>query len=126
VIISFAPFICNLHERRALVIRSTHTNRLYADDTTVYSSSNSLALLCKYLQRYLIAPALWCRDWKVTINAMKSKAILISKERDPLLVPLTFNGVKIPWSSQAEYFKRNIWKSLSTINLPGCLTWTNQ
>jgi hypothetical protein len=76
---------------------------LYADDTTVYSSSKSPALLCKHLQRYLDALAVWCRDWKVTINAMKSKAILISKKRVPLLVPLTFNGVKIPWCSQAKY-----------------------
>jgi hypothetical protein len=60
---------------------------LYADDTTVYSSSKSPALLCKHLQRYLDTLTVWCRDWKVTINAMKSKAILISKKRVPCWCP---------------------------------------
>jgi hypothetical protein len=71
-------------------------------------SSESPALLCKQPQRYFDALADWYRNWKVFINAMKNKALLITKKRVSLLVPLTFDGVTIP------YLKRNTWESSLT------------
>jgi hypothetical protein len=59
----------------------------YADNTTLYPSSKSPTLLCKHLQCYLDALALWCRVWKVTINVMKSKAILISRNASLCVCP---------------------------------------
>jgi hypothetical protein len=68
-----------------------------------YSLSKSPALLYNHLQRYLNAPADWCRYQKVSINAMKIKALLVNKKCVPLLAPLTFDSVKIPCCSQAKY-----------------------
>jgi hypothetical protein len=67
----------------------------YADDTTVYSASKSPALLFKHLQRYLEALADRCLNWKVSINAMKSKALLSTEKRVALPESLSFDGVKI-------------------------------
>ncbi|KAJ3636355.1 hypothetical protein Zmor_004523 [Zophobas morio] len=56
----------------------------YADDTAVYPSSKSPALLCMHLQRYLDALAVRCRDWKVDeeqsyINLKKRVLFLVPK-----------------------------------------------
>jgi hypothetical protein len=93
-------FAIYMRDGRALTVRPHTLIALYAEDTTV-SSSKSPASLCKHLQqRYLDALVVRCRDWKVTINAMKSKVILILEKRVLFLVPLTFNGMKIPSSTK--------------------------
>jgi hypothetical protein len=65
---------------------------IYADETTVYTTSKSSALLCKHLQDYLDALADWCHNWGISTNGMKRKAFLITKKRAPLLTPLAFEG----------------------------------
>jgi hypothetical protein len=82
---------------------------LCADDTTIYSSSKSPALLCKYIERYPECPCCLVPWLEGYINAMKSKAILISKKLVSLLMPLPlmvfaserlvdYHGQQIFWS----------------------------
>jgi hypothetical protein len=100
----FYPFICNLYERRALAINSTHPTRPLRDDTVIYPPSNSPSLLCQHLSAIFFLDALadWCNTWKVSINARRSKEFLITKKRVSLLASLTFDSVKVPYS-EAKY-----------------------
>ncbi|KAJ3616221.1 hypothetical protein Zmor_011984 [Zophobas morio] len=45
----------------------------------------------------------WCRQWGVNIKGTRSNAILISRRFITEPPPLTLEGVKISWSSQAKY-----------------------
>jgi hypothetical protein len=94
---------------------------LYADDKALCSLSRSPALLYKHLHGYRDPLADGCCNWKVSIDAMKSKALLITKKRIPLLEPLTFDGVKIPWCSHEKYLGVIIDNKLSWQPLLGYL-----
>jgi hypothetical protein len=102
--ISLSPLLFALYVRDVPQPDDPHTRiALYADDTAIYSSSKSPALLRQHLQYYLVTLANWCRRWKITINAEKSKALFITKKCTTPLPPLTFENKVIPWCPQAKY-----------------------
>jgi hypothetical protein len=59
--------------------------------------------LSQHLLYYLTTLANWCHRWKITINAKKGKALLVTKKHTTLLLQLTFENKVIPWRPQAKY-----------------------
>jgi hypothetical protein len=51
---------------------------LYLDDMVVIAMSPQPALLVKYLETYLSDLEWWLREWRITINVLKSYAILLT------------------------------------------------
>jgi hypothetical protein len=92
-----------LYERNLSSSPPSHLVAIYAYDTMIHSSSNSPVLLCQHLQFNLEALASWCRQWGLSTNAAKSKALLKTENCHALPTPLVFNDMKIPWCSLVKY-----------------------
>ena len=48
---------------------------LYADDSVVFASANTLHEVCQKVQRDLEGVGIWCRYHKLSINTNKTKAM---------------------------------------------------
>jgi hypothetical protein len=52
---------------------------MYADDTAIIATSRKTALLIRYLETYLSDIEQWLREWSITINVSRRKAMLFAK-----------------------------------------------
>jgi len=78
---------------------------VYADDTTVYTSSWSTALLTRRLQTYVDDILRYFTDWRMSINSDKSKAIVFTRKKykNKPPPPIRVLNYAIPWSSKVKY-----------------------
>jgi hypothetical protein len=76
-----------------------------ADDTALVATSRSSSLLVRYLEAYLGRLELWLRDWRITINVIKSTAMLFVKatRRNQKPRPMQFLGEPIEWVETDRY-----------------------
>jgi hypothetical protein len=59
----------------------------YVDDTAVIAKSCKPTLLVSYLESYLSDLQRWLSEWRITINAPKSTAIIFARARRRFLQP---------------------------------------
>lgn len=97
------PVLFNLYIND-IPLPSSSDTALYADDSALLTSSWSLQCLVSKLQNHLDLASKFFQDWKLSINPLKTQAIVFSKKR-PTLPPhkLTVKGVIIPWSDEVRY-----------------------
>jgi len=76
---------------------------VYADNTAIYSSSWSTALLAYRLQTHVDDILQYFSDWKMSINPDKTEAIVFTRRRQRLPPPIQIVGYKVPWSSRVKY-----------------------
>jgi Reverse transcriptase (RNA-dependent DNA polymerase) len=76
---------------------------LFADDTIFYSSSKTFSTATKYLQAQIDLSIPWFMQWKITINATKTKAIRFSHRPTRDSERIHFGGTTLKWSRTAKY-----------------------
>jgi len=76
---------------------------VYADDTAVFTSSWSTALLVRRLQTYVDDILQFFADWKMTINSSKSEAIIFTRKIYTLPQPVRVLNYSVPWSRRVKY-----------------------
>jgi hypothetical protein len=60
---------------------------LYADDTTIITTSRKPSLLVSYLESYLNDLHRWLIVWRIAINASNSTAIIFARAEGPFIQP---------------------------------------
>lgn len=83
----------------------THAN-LFADDTSIWSDSNTITNLRKRLQESVDLFVGWCKRWKLQVQPTKTKLVHFSNHpRRKLKTPLTItiDGQTVPLSNEAKY-----------------------
>lgn len=77
---------------------------LYADDTALYTKSRSLPLVWRRLQSAVDDIAGWALKWRLSFNAIKSQALIITRRPVPaVLPPVVLRGSPVPWSNTVRY-----------------------
>jgi len=76
---------------------------VYADDTAVFSSSWSIALLVRRLQIYVDDILQYFADWRMTINSEKTEAIIFTRRRYNPPPSITILNYPVPWSNRVKY-----------------------
>jgi hypothetical protein len=78
---------------------------LYADNTTITTTSRKPALLVRYLESYLKDLQRWLNEWRFTINISKSIAIILERVgwRFIQLRQVTLFGEPIQWVDTTPY-----------------------
>jgi len=77
---------------------------MYADDTAIISSSYGLNKIKNKLQKSLEGLNNYFKKWKIKINQEKTEAIIFTKRRQPLPLPLkSEQGDKITWKESVKY-----------------------
>jgi hypothetical protein len=78
---------------------------LYADDTTIISTSHKSALLSRYLETYLSDLQRWLRWWRIAINVSRSNVMLFVKAawQVPRPLPVQYLGEPIELFDTARY-----------------------
>ncbi len=86
----------------------------FADDTAIFSSSQTPDLVQIDLQHHLDSISDYCKDWKIKINATKTQAIYFSRATKN--VPqsnIVLDGNSIPWSNEVKYLGVHLDKRLT-------------
>jgi len=76
---------------------------VYADDTAIYSSSWSIALLIRRLQIYVDDILQYFADWRMTINSEKTEAIIFTRRRYLPPPSVNIRNYSVPWSNKVKY-----------------------
>lgn len=97
--------------------RSQNTNiSIYADDTAIYSSSQSAKIACRHLQKHLDTLLSYYNKWKLKINPLKTEAIIFKdnrkyqKEHKPLT--LKYNNNEIAYKTKIKYLGMTLTSNL--------------
>lgn len=87
-----------------------HMTAFYADDTAVITKSKQIKPAMDKLQDTIYDIEDWCKRWRVSINAEKSKIILIknSKRSAKTDIDVYIFKTKIPIVTKAKYLGLNI------------------
>lgn len=88
--------------------RSANTNfSIYADDTAMYSSSQSTRIACLNLQKHLDSLEIYYKKWKLKINPLKTEAIIFKDmrhfQKTQMPLTLTYDNKDIEYKSQIKY-----------------------
>ena len=77
---------------------------LYADDTALIARPWRVAIATRRLQEAVSLMEDWCNNWKVPVNAEKSKAILFRKVRKETPTGhISMYGEEIQWHDKVRY-----------------------
>lgn len=76
---------------------------LFADDTLFYSTSARSNDAIKNLQSQINVAIPWFKEWKISINPNKTKAIHFSNRSPFNLANLKINNVAVNWSKEVKY-----------------------
>jgi len=76
---------------------------LFADDTSVYIMEKSGIVLQNKLQEAVNMLASWFKTWAITVNHVKSAAMVISKKRNPIKVDIHIDGTPIPQKNSHKH-----------------------
>lgn len=94
---------------------NTHIS-IYADDTAIYSSSQSAKIACINIQKHLDTLLLYYNKWKLKINPLKTEAIIFKdnrqyqKQHKPLT--LNYDNNEISYKNQIKYLGMTFTKNL--------------
>jgi hypothetical protein len=82
---------------------------LYAEDTTIISTSRKPALLVSYLESYLNELQRWLSEWRIAINVSKSTATIFARTGRRFIQPrpVTLFGEPIEWVETTRYVGGN-------------------
>ncbi|KOB63753.1 putative endonuclease and reverse transcriptase-like protein, partial [Operophtera brumata] len=75
---------------------------LFADDSAYLSSSRSVDIAARRMQRLLDLLPRWLDKWRMAVNVGKTAALLVSSHRRPPY-PLLLRGQCIEWKTHAGY-----------------------
>ncbi|VVC42799.1 Reverse transcriptase domain [Cinara cedri] len=107
-----APILFNIYISD--IPQSPRTNMaLFADDTIIYSESRNIEAITHNLQCHLNVLSVWCKNWKIQINASKSTAIIFSLRLYSTPPLLKFDKVPIPWEPTVKYLGITLDKRLT-------------
>jgi hypothetical protein len=93
----------------------THSN-LFADDTSIWSDSNTITNLRMRLQESVDIFVGWCKRWKLQVQPTKTKLVHFSNHpRRKLKTPLTItiDGQTVPLANEAKYLGVTFDRALS-------------
>ena len=99
----FGPFLFILYINDLPTVKSTHMS-IYANDTAVYASS-WCPDKATYVQNQLDTLTDYLKNWKLTINPKKTKAISFIIKRNIILKPITIAGHNILWTTIVKYLR---------------------
>ncbi|KOB77430.1 putative endonuclease and reverse transcriptase-like protein, partial [Operophtera brumata] len=80
---------------------------LFADDSAYLSSSRSVDIAARRMQRLLDLLPRWLDKWRMAVNVGKTAALLVSSHRRPPY-PLLLRGQCIEWKTHARYLSVEI------------------
>ncbi|KAL4085157.1 hypothetical protein QTP88_027450 [Uroleucon formosanum] len=86
---------------------------LFADDTTIFAESRNIEAIIENLQNHLNILSSWCKNWKISINPLKSASIMFSLRRNRTPSSLNFNNAPIPWKPTVKYLGVTLDKRLT-------------
>ena len=89
---------CSPDDASKRVARAT-----YADDAFNWASGKSYALAARRLQDELEKTALWCRKWRLELNAQKCESILFGYYNSVPTLRLEIDGRSIPQVKRIRY-----------------------
>ncbi|KFM71947.1 putative RNA-directed DNA polymerase from transposon X-element, partial [Stegodyphus mimosarum] len=86
-------------------ITTNHYLGCYADDTAIATRSISPDYAVKKLQLLMPAIEKWCEKWRISINAAKSKLLIVrrTRTRKPITERLILFGTVVPVVKHATY-----------------------
>jgi hypothetical protein len=76
---------------------------VYADDLGTWATHPSVRYANDQLNRYLEKVSIWCKQWRMTLNPAKCKAVLFTHKRDPPGIRVLLNGVELPVADEARF-----------------------
>ena len=99
-------FILYVNDLISSIVQNTQAKIImYADDTVLLVENDIPSLATKYMQKVLDEVSLWCQTNKMTVNAKKTKHMLILRSKDSLeeaeLLTINFDGASL--SNVATY-----------------------
>lgn len=113
---------------------------LYADDSTIWTISDSLPLACKDIQAALDAIVRWCNKWGLEVSTTKTKAIIFSLKHTKNAPHLTilnktikfepyvkFLGIlfdsKLTWKQHINHIKDKCGRDLQLLTVISSRKW---
>lgn len=102
-----SPLLYIIFTADSLISIPTHTHaNLFADDTSIWSDSNTITNLRSRLQDSVNRFVGWCKRWKLQVQPTKTKLVHFSNHpRRKLKTPLTItiDGQIVPLANEAKY-----------------------
>ncbi|CAI6356918.1 unnamed protein product [Macrosiphum euphorbiae] len=86
---------------------------LFADDTLFYATSNSNDAATKLLQLQLNITEKWFHDWRITVNPLKTSAIMFSHRSTATSIQPKLKNISIEWSHSMKYLGVHVDKKLN-------------
>jgi len=90
-----SPLLFNLYVSDFPTLINTEI-ALYADDSTIYSSSTDVETVTKNIQDHLNDIQKWGDKWKIKLNPQKSTAVLVTNRHSKTPGNLKLYGNNIP------------------------------
>lgn len=84
------------------------TIALFADDTIFYAASPTFTAAIKRLQSQIDLTIPWFKDWKISINASKTKVIKFTHNPKRDSTKIKFENSTINWSQDVKYLRITI------------------
>uniref|UniRef100_A0A2S2N7M6 Putative RNA-directed DNA polymerase n=1 Tax=Schizaphis graminum TaxID=13262 RepID=A0A2S2N7M6_SCHGA len=89
---------------------------LFAEDTVFYATGATNNAAIKRVQRQIDLAVLWFKQWKITLNPSKTKAIMFSNKPLYQAKTLHFENTQIKWSNTVKYLGVTIDSKLNFVN----------
>jgi len=107
-----SPMLYNLYTSDLPRFSGTQV-AMYADDICIYVKDKCAPFARAAVQRHLNIIDEWAKQWRITINANKTAAVIFSKKNKIKLSPLTLNNADIDYVESHRYLGVDLQRRLN-------------